>query len=402
LERTGRYPISATDFLGYVGGGVLDPGAGQIRQCWVDNEEHFAELHRNDVPTSPETGISPGAKACEMKHDTDTWNDMDDIVHGGLNRFHERHLKFGILVDADVDMLRKQYELNTDYLNPYLVTRAPALDTMDRTSATALLADPTLSKYIRPMQGGAKGTSIDPMNHFVLYVLPETSSDAAADSFGTNATTDALRGSAENAGQRGKFYFGANSPSGCKWGCCKFSVASASAPILSTVSLSLDDPTTTERTNWVGGGWNAECVTCRNNPPHPCSIHTVNPPSGGGGGGGSTDCSCPSEQTGIGNELTAILVDYVFPIATGASVLWCLWVGWHFATAKDEGARQQSKSRFIKAFATVFIIAVLYLIMGVLSLGFESPGKNHEEDCPNKSTTISFTRNIDFPVDKTK
>ena len=70
---------------------------------------------------------------------------------------------------------------------------------------------------------------------------------------------------------------------------------------------------------------------------------------------------------GIGNDLAKILNTYVFPAILVVSALWAVWIGIAFVRATDEAARRAAKDRFLKALATIVIIAVLYLIM--LALG---------------------------------
>jgi len=81
-----------------------------------------------------------------------------------------------------------------------------------------------------------------------------------------------------------------------------------------------------------------------------------------------------------GNNLAPGLIDvltlYVFPVVLSLAVIWGIWIGIGFAKAKDEAARNQAKQRFIKAIATIFIIAILYLIIAGVGgkLSLKPPG----------------------------
>jgi len=69
----------------------------------------------------------------------------------------------------------------------------------------------------------------------------------------------------------------------------------------------------------------------------------------------------------FGKEMAEILVWYVFPALLAVSVIWVIYIGIILAKAKDEGARRQAKDRFIKAFAALFIIGCLYIILATVN-----------------------------------
>jgi hypothetical protein len=81
-------------------------------------------------------------------------------------------------------------------------------------------------------------------------------------------------------------------------------------------------------------------------------------------------CDVYNEKNGAletAKELAKIFEWYIFPILGAVAILWAVWIGIAFATAKDEQHRTQAKSRLFKALASIMIIAVLWFIMANLS-----------------------------------
>jgi len=91
-------------------------------------------------------------------------------------------------------------------------------------------------------------------------------------------------------------------------------------------------------------------------------------PAGGGG----------DESFGV--QMANILVWYVFPALLAISVIWVIYIGVLLAKAKDEGARRQAKDRFVKAFAALFIIGCLYVIMITVKFVISPPGGEEKKE----------------------
>ena len=75
----------------------------------------------------------------------------------------------------------------------------------------------------------------------------------------------------------------------------------------------------------------------------------------------------------FGQQMAEVLVLYVFPALLAVAFIWVIWVGFHLAKAKDEAERRQAKERFFKAFAGLFIIGILYIIMATMKVTIIDP-----------------------------
>jgi len=72
-------------------------------------------------------------------------------------------------------------------------------------------------------------------------------------------------------------------------------------------------------------------------------------------------------QANFSKQMAEVLSFYVFPAVLSVSVLWAIYIGARLAVAKDEGARGKAKEQFVKAIASIFIIACLHGIMLMLN-----------------------------------
>jgi len=75
--------------------------------------------------------------------------------------------------------------------------------------------------------------------------------------------------------------------------------------------------------------------------------------------------------TKVAKDLAHIMLWYVLPMLGIVAIFWAIWIGYAFWTAKDDGARATAKNRLIKAIASVLIIGVLLLIMGLVNSAIE-------------------------------
>jgi hypothetical protein len=417
LIKTTGMKVKKGQFIGYIGGGVLDPGAGQKEQEKIVGpftipglSELVNELmgplrtikgSAEGVANTLDAVIPDGAPGdlitransfkATMKsiadkipeNDADLIDMLREIVEGplknannivkGINRSSERHLNFMILTDYN----KADYEVTYIGANPKLPV-----------GAVMTPSGPLYTRYKKPKQGQSPSehSAVDPLDYFPnlldIPYIDKTGWKMGATEFAVNEgltslsskftkAVYALSETAENYG----WGFNTEKTKYNEWGAFQSGLTPAEAKANDKYG---------ERTSATGAS--TPTIGRVAEPKKPDGMtdeewNALTPEQKKAIGGGT--------QT-FGKDLANILNKYVFPPVVGISIVWCIWIGVQFGMATDEGKRANAKARLIKAIATVFIIAACYAIM--LTIEFTA-------DAPGKPKGLDITHTIDFPVD---
>jgi hypothetical protein len=350
----GAFRVEKGQFLGYIGGGLLDPGAGQkffgppgtgqfgsdafweydafvkefevgvIRNTeWLRNRSLFGRAHN---PTSSMNKFNE-LVGDSWKNEGNA-NGPDELnIFPGINSFTDRHLHFRTYVGYDI-YEREDWRTGTQTLIGYPESRGRGVPGI---------------KHPRP--GARPWPAVDP---FLYYSIVHS---------GNGLWHSQLRASANNyAGHHGKFYYSLTGP------------IAANNPQTMLASATLGEPIV----NYAGfDNISFASGTPMPDPPHrnPSTAHELPKTLSG-----MIDYIFARPPTysnielNFGFRLSLIFQIFVFPALGAVVIVWAIFLGLQFGLAQDEAKRGAAKKRLVGALASIFIVVICFVTMTGITL----------------------------------